>query len=62
MIACNVIAIGIGKATIKYPNVGAKLPNDAFSGHEPRIVVGHHKPWSRDWHWSHPGLATRGVL
>ena len=32
MIACNVIAIGIGKATIKHPSVGAKLPNDAFFG------------------------------
>ena len=32
MIACNVIAIGIGKATIKHPNVGAKLRNDAFFG------------------------------
>ena len=30
MIVCNVIAIGIGKATIKYPNEGAKLPNAAF--------------------------------
>ena len=32
MIVCNVIAIGIGKATIKYPNEGAKLPNAAFFG------------------------------
>ena len=27
-----VIAIGIGKATIKYPNVGAQLPNASFFG------------------------------
>ncbi|MCP9850118.1 photosystem I reaction center subunit PsaK [Cyanobium sp. Morenito 9A2] len=32
MIVANVIAIGIGKATIKYPNEGAKLPNAAFFG------------------------------
>ncbi|MFM8526096.1 MAG: photosystem I reaction center subunit PsaK [Cyanobacteriota bacterium] len=32
MIAANVIAIGIGKATIQHPNEGAKLPNDAFFG------------------------------
>jgi photosystem I subunit 10 len=32
MIVCNVIAIGIGKATIKYPNEGAQLPNAAMFG------------------------------
>ncbi|MCP9831376.1 photosystem I reaction center subunit PsaK [Synechococcus sp. HJ21-Hayes] len=32
MIICNVIAIGIGKATIKYPNEGAQLPNAAMFG------------------------------
>lgn len=32
MIAANVIAIGIGKATIKYPNEGAQLPNAAMFG------------------------------
>jgi photosystem I subunit 10 len=32
MIVCNVIAIGIGKATIKYPNEGAQLPNPALFG------------------------------
>ena len=32
MIVCNVIAIGIGKATIKSPNVGAQLPNASFFG------------------------------
>ncbi|BEV36190.1 hypothetical protein CREGCYN_10020 [Synechococcus sp. M16CYN] len=32
MIVCNVIAIGIGKATIKQPNVGAQLPSPAFFG------------------------------
>ncbi|MGB7564531.1 MAG: photosystem I reaction center subunit PsaK [Prochlorococcaceae cyanobacterium] len=32
MIVANVIAIGIGKATIQQPNVGAKLPNSQFFG------------------------------
>ena len=32
MIICNVVAIGIGKATIKYPNEGAQLPNAAMFG------------------------------
>ena len=32
MILCNVIAIAIGKATIKYPNEGLALPNNSFFG------------------------------
>jgi photosystem I subunit X len=32
MIVCNVIAIAIGKATIKQPNVGLQLPNAAMFG------------------------------
>jgi len=32
MIVCNVIAIAVGKATIKHPNEGAALPNAAFFG------------------------------
>lgn len=32
MILCNVIAIAIGKATIKYPNEGRALPNSSFFG------------------------------
>jgi photosystem I subunit 10 len=32
MILCNVIAIAIGKATIKYPNEGPGLPNNSFFG------------------------------
>jgi photosystem I subunit 10 len=32
MIVANVIAIAIGKATIKHPNVGAPLPNSALFG------------------------------
>ena len=32
MIVANVIAIGIGKATIKHPNEGAQLPNPTMFG------------------------------
>ncbi|WP_295457832.1 photosystem I reaction center subunit PsaK [Synechococcus sp. UW140] len=32
MILCNVVAIAIGKATIKYPNEGRGLPNSSFFG------------------------------
>ena len=32
MIVCNIIAIAIGKATIKQPNEGAQLPNAVFFG------------------------------
>ena len=32
MILCNVMAIAIGKATIKYPNEGGALPNSSFFG------------------------------
>jgi photosystem I subunit X len=32
MIVCNVIAIAIGKATIKQPNVGLPLPSPTLFG------------------------------
>jgi photosystem I subunit X len=32
MVICNVIAIAIGKATIKQPNVGAQLPSATLFG------------------------------
>ena len=32
MIICNVVAIAIGKATIKQPNVGLQLPSAAMFG------------------------------
>ncbi len=32
MIVCNVIAIAIGKATIKHPNVGLQLPSPSLFG------------------------------
>ncbi len=32
MIVCNIIAIAIGKATIKHQDVGLKLPNPSFFG------------------------------
>ena len=32
MILCNILAIAIGKFTIKYPNEGAELPSPAMFG------------------------------
>ncbi len=32
MVVCNVVAIAIGKATIKQQNEGLKLPNASFFG------------------------------
>lgn len=32
MLACNILAIALGKATIKYPNVGPSLPASNFFG------------------------------
>jgi photosystem I subunit X len=32
MIICNVLAIAIGKLTIKYPNVGPELPSSNLFG------------------------------
>jgi len=32
MVICNVVAIAIGKATIKQPNVGLQLPSAAMFG------------------------------
>ena len=32
MIICNVMAIALGKATIKYPSEGGALPNSSFFG------------------------------
>jgi photosystem I subunit 10 len=63
MIACNVIAIAIGKATIKHPNEGAQLPNPAFFGGMGRAAMlattslGHVMGIG-----AIQGLAARGVL
>ena len=63
MIACNVLAIGIGKAAIKYPNEGAQLPNPSFFGgmsHASLLAttsLGHVIGMGAIL-----GLATRGVL
>ena len=32
MVVCNVLAIAIGKFTIKYPSVGPELPSPALFG------------------------------
>ena len=63
MIACNVIAIGIGKATIKHPNVGAKLPNDAcFGGMSHASLLATTSLGHMIGIGAILGLATRGVL
>ena len=60
---CNVIAIAIGKATIKHPNEGAQLPNPAFFGGMGRAALlattslGHVMGIG-----AIQGLAARGVL
>ena len=32
MVICNIVAIAIGKFTMKYPSEGPKLPGEAFFG------------------------------
>ena len=32
MIVCNILAIAIGKFTIKYPNVGPQMPSPSLFG------------------------------
>ena len=57
MILCNVVAIAVGKATIKHPNEGAKLPNAAFFGGMGHAALPAPPAWatssalvpSRDW-------------
>jgi photosystem I subunit 10 len=57
MIVCNVIAIGIGKATIKYPNVGAQLPNASFfGGMSHAALLGTTSLGPHHWHWCNPGF------
>jgi photosystem I subunit 10 len=63
MIVCNVIAIAIGKATIKQPNVGLKLPSSNFFGGFSHgamlgtLSLGHILGMG-----AIQGLATRGVI
>ena len=63
MVLCNVIAIGIGKATIKHQDVGLKLPSPNFfggMGHASMLActsLGHVIGFG-----AIQGLAARGVL
>ncbi|NDC35548.1 MAG: photosystem I reaction center subunit PsaK [Synechococcaceae bacterium WB9_2_112] len=63
MIVCNVIAIAIGKATIKQPNVGLQLPNAAmFGGLSHGAMLGTLSLGHLLGIGAIQGLATRGVL
>ena len=63
MIVCNVIAIAIGKATIKQPNVGLKLPSSAmFGGMSHGAMLGSLSLGHMIGMGAILGLATRGVV
>lgn len=63
MIVCNVIAIAIGKATIKQPNVGLQLPSAAmFGGLSHGAMLGTLSLGHLLGIGAIQGLATRGVL
>lgn len=63
MIVANVIAIAIGKATIKHPNVGLKLPSAAlFGGLSHGAMLGTISLGHILGMGAIQGLAARGVL
>jgi photosystem I subunit 10 len=63
MIVANVIAIAIGKATIKHPNVGLKLPSSAlFGGLSHGAMLGTISLGHILGMGAIQGLAARGVL
>jgi len=63
MIVCNVIAIAIGKATIKQPSVGLQLPNAAmFGGMSHGAMLGTISLGHIFGMGAIQGLASRGVL
>ena len=63
MIVCNVIAIAIGKATIKQPNVGLKLPSSPlFGGFGHGAMLGTTALGHILGMGAIQGLAARGVL
>jgi photosystem I subunit 10 len=63
MIVANVIAIAIGKATIKHPNVGLKLPSSAlFGGLSHGAMLGTISLGHILGMGAIQGLASRGVL
>jgi photosystem I subunit 10 len=63
MIVCNVIAIAIGKATIKQPNVGLQLPSPSlFGGFSHGAMLGTTALGHILGIGAIQGLASRGVL
>ena len=63
MIVANVIAIAIGKATIKHPNVGLQLPSPAlFGGLSHGAMLGTISLGHILGMGAIQGLASRGVL
>jgi photosystem I subunit 10 len=63
MIVANVIAIAIGKATIKHPKVGLKLPSAAlFGGLSHGAMLGTISLGHILGMGAIQGLASRGVL
>ena len=63
MIVANVIAIAIGKATIKHPNVGLQLPSPAlFGGLSHGAMLGTISLGHILGMGAIQGLAARGVL
>jgi photosystem I subunit 10 len=63
MIVANVIAIAIGKATIKHQNVGLQLPNNAmFGGFSHGAMLGTLSLGHILGIGAILGLATRGVV
>lgn len=63
MIVANVIAIAIGKATIKHPNVGLQLPSSSlFGGLSHGAMLGTISLGHILGMGAIQGLATRGVL
>lgn len=63
MILANVIAIAIGKATIKYPSEGPAMPNPSFfGGFSVGAVLGTTSLGHLLGIGAIQGLASRGVL
>jgi photosystem I subunit 10 len=63
MIVCNVIAIAIGKATIKHPNVGLQLPSsNLFGGFSHGAMLGTLSLGHILGMGAILGLASRGVV
>ena len=63
MIVCNIIAIAIGKATIKQPNVGLQLPSsNLFGGFSHGAMLGTMSLGHILGFGAIQGLASRGVL